>query len=180
MRRPYAGLLAVLFALVALTRMPSPASATVIFNGDLSVADPTFNRPIAGSSRLTCTLSTSGTAVRYDTYTVLLAGETDIRVILGTLVDSFVALYQGSFNPAAPCANLVAANDDSVVFSGFQSHLAGVVAPGTLRIITAPGAGGGPNVRVFDVSSFAAPVEIASFFAYPATFLGGVEVATGR
>ena len=47
---------------------------------------------------------------------------------------------------------------------------------GTPDIITAPGAGGGPHVKVFDGVSGAI---LDSFFAYDPQFTGGVFVATG-
>jgi YD repeat-containing protein len=52
---------------------------------------------------------------------------------------------------------------------------------GVPDIITAAGTGGGPHVKVFDgaTSSQDNPVEIRSFFAYAATWSGGVFVATG-
>jgi hypothetical protein len=45
---------------------------------------------------------------------------------------------------------------------------------GKAEIVTAPGAGGGPRVRVFDGATFA---EAYSFFAYEADYRGGVSVA---
>ena len=47
---------------------------------------------------------------------------------------------------------------------------------GTLDIITAPGAGGGPHIMVFDGRTGGA---IASFFAYDPRFTGGLFVAAG-
>ena len=47
-------------------------------------------------------------------------------------------------------------------------------------IITGPGAGGGPNVRVFDGRDLSArPPLLGSFFAYDNNFTGGVFVAAG-
>ncbi len=50
-------------------------------------------------------------------------------------------------------------------------------------IITGAGAGGGPHVKVFNGVDVAAgnpnPAELRSFFAYSATFTGGVNVAGG-
>src|SRR5262249_55611865 len=49
-------------------------------------------------------------------------------------------------------------------------------------IITGVGAGGGPNVKIFDGASALAvgqANQIASFYAYAAAFTGGVNVAAG-
>jgi hypothetical protein len=46
-------------------------------------------------------------------------------------------------------------------------------------IITATGPGGGPHVRVWDVGS-GAPVEFAGWYAYAASWTGGVNVAAGE
>ena len=65
-----------------------------------------------------------------------------------------------------------------------QSFTGGVsVAGGDLNgsgfadIVTGAGAGGGPNVRVFDGQTGA---MLASFFAYDQSFAGGVNVAVGK
>ncbi len=47
---------------------------------------------------------------------------------------------------------------------------------GTVDIITAPGPGGGPHIKVFSGTNGA---EIASFFAFDSNFFGGIYVAVG-
>lgn len=47
---------------------------------------------------------------------------------------------------------------------------------GTAEIITGPGLGGGPEVRVFRADG----TRLAAFFAFDPTFRGGVNVAAGR
>jgi parallel beta-helix repeat protein len=54
---------------------------------------------------------------------------------------------------------------------------------GLADIVTGPGPGGGPNVAVFDGSSFGQPVPptlMQSYMAYPGPFTGGIFVATGK
>lgn len=95
--------------LFASTAIVAPASAaTVVFTGT-TVGGPVFNRPVTLD-----TLSGVGTAVNYDPvgFTVDTAG--DYTLTLTTGFDSFLALYQGAFDPASPLTNLVALNDDGV------------------------------------------------------------------
>lgn len=62
-------------------------------------------------------------------------------------------------------------------FTGGVSVAAGdVTGDGVADIVVGAGAGGGPNIRVFDGRTF---TLVASFFAYSQSFLGGVNVATG-
>jgi len=98
----------------------SPSSATV--PGTLTIADPTFNRPVS----LT-TLSGVGTAVHYVVipFSVYCAGNVTISTetadggaispngSAGTGPDTFFLLYgPGGLNPASPLTNLLALNDD--------------------------------------------------------------------
>jgi len=57
-------------------------------------------------------------------------------------------------------------------------HVAGgdLNGDGRAEVVTAPGGGGGPNVKVFDGATGAL---LSSFFAYAPDFTGGVSVAVG-
>ena len=60
---------------------------------------------------------------------------------------------------------------------GVRTAVGDVTGDGVADIITAPGTGGGPQVKVFDGATGA---ERASFFAYDPNFRGGVSLAVGR
>jgi hypothetical protein len=63
-------------------------------------------------------------------------------------------------------------------FAGGVSVAGGdVTGDGIAEVITGAGTGGGPIVRVIDLSG-ANPTEIASFYAYNPAFIGGVRVAS--
>ncbi|HVX86895.1 MAG TPA: VCBS repeat-containing protein [Phycisphaerae bacterium] len=47
---------------------------------------------------------------------------------------------------------------------------------GDADIVTAPGPGGGPHVEVFNGNTY---LRVRSFFAFPAAFIGGVNIAVG-
>jgi Tol biopolymer transport system component len=83
-------------------------------------------------------------------------GGPDIRIFHanGTLVREFMA-----YSPRFAGGVFVAAGD--------------VLGDGRARVITAPGAGGGPDVRIFG----AVGVLAAEFLAYDGAFAGGVRVA---
>ncbi|MBC7941962.1 MAG: PEP-CTERM sorting domain-containing protein [Chitinophagaceae bacterium] len=107
--------LALLAGCVAAT---SSFGQTLIFTGELTSADPVFNRPTS-----TTALSITGTAVAYDVYTFVAsaAGPYSITgnytaggVGSPTGLDGFLFLYAGTFNPATALVNLAAADDDWV------------------------------------------------------------------
>ncbi len=62
---------------------------------------------------------------------------------------------------------------------GVRVAAADVNGDGTPDIITSPGPGGGPDVRVFDgtTNGMTIPGPLGDFYAYPGNFTGGVYVA---
>ncbi|MFO0810521.1 MAG: hypothetical protein U0746_17990 [Gemmataceae bacterium] len=60
---------------------------------------------------------------------------------------------------------------------GVRVATADVTGDGVPDVITAPGPGGGPHVKVFDGTTFAV---VREFFAYDARFTGGVFVAASQ
>jgi hypothetical protein len=71
---------------------------------------------------------------------------------------------------------------DSSFLGGVDVAVGDLNGDGKLELITGAGSGGGPHVKAFALNfngAQATPQEIASFFAYDASFRGGVSVAAG-
>ncbi|NVE01480.1 PEP-CTERM sorting domain-containing protein [Massilia sp. BJB1822] len=75
--------------------------------GDTSTS-PTFHRP----TQSLLGLSADGTNVHYNTYTFQVSRSGSYNFYTTGLFDTFHLLYEGSFNPASPLTNAIAANDD--------------------------------------------------------------------
>lgn len=72
---------------------------------------------------------------------------------------------------------------DSTFTGGVNVAVGDVNNDGVAEIITGAGAGGGPQVRAFDLSNFTATQiagPLGNFMAYDASFTGGVNVASGN
>ncbi len=101
--------------------VPTPYS----YGTTLDAGSPVFNRPVAALPGLPpTTISSSGTAVSYGALFFIpdTTGSYSIETTAATLTpgpadDTFLVLYQGSFNPASPLTNALAADDDSGVGS---------------------------------------------------------------
>ncbi len=65
---------------------------------------------------------------------------------------------------------------DASFRGGVRTAVGDVTGDGVADIVTAPGAGGGPHIKVFDGVSGAL---VAQFMAYSVSFTGGVYVAVG-
>jgi hypothetical protein len=66
---------------------------------------------------------------------------------------------------------------EATFLGGVRVAVGDLTADGTDDVVVAAGPGGGPRVAVFDGTTGA---RLADFFAYEATFLGGVFVAVGE
>jgi hypothetical protein len=86
------------------------------------VAGPTFNRPTSLTA-----LSGVGTAVFYKTHPFVAPASGPFMINMSTPgvtdPDSFVLLYNGSFNPASPLTNLIGVDDDSSAGVGISSSM---------------------------------------------------------
>ena len=142
--------------------------------GSLDGNDSTFNRP-AGCGGL----SAVGTAVAYDTvtFTNTTATNATVNVRIGaagnptaacpsaTGPDTYLVMYNDSFNPASPLANCALTNDDADGAGGdFCSALTAIAIP----------AGA---VRVFVLTAFDNANTASGQFPYEVTFAGTTPVA---
>ncbi|MFN0278865.1 MAG: choice-of-anchor Q domain-containing protein [Pyrinomonadaceae bacterium] len=121
-------------------------------NGTLTLADPTFNRPG------TCT-TLSGTTARYDAipFTVSVAGNVTLSFEsadggsvspnggAGTGPDTFLVLYTGAFNPAAPLTNCTTLNDDINGSANRRSRITTSLAVGSYTAVVTSFAATPPN-----------------------------------
>jgi hypothetical protein len=88
----------------------------------------------------------------------------------------WMKVYSGLGNPLTGQGTLLASflAYSPSLRDGVRVAIGDVNGDGKADIITGAGAGGGPHVKAFDFWTLNA---VASFFAYPATFTGGVNVA---
>ncbi len=110
--------------------------------------------------------------------------------------NTFTPFYAVGAGPGAgPNVSIYQTGSDKLLFSflaynadftgGVNVTCADLTGDGVPEVIAGPGAGGGPNVQVFDGASLlsshgTAPVVLQSFFAYDPNFTGGVRVAAGN
>ena len=94
----------------ALALVPASASAQAQFNGN-TTGQPTYNRVVTGAPPTT--LSGTGTAANLQAFhfRVRGAGNFQFDTIRDSHPDTFITLYSGLFNPGAPLAGALAADD---------------------------------------------------------------------
>jgi lysophospholipase L1-like esterase len=100
--------------------------------------------------------------------------------------DGYTDVIAAAGPGGGPAVKVFSGKDGSVLaaFFAYETDFPGgvfvaagdVTGDGVPDIVTGAGAGGGPHVEVFDVRT---GQLLTSFFAYPASFRGGVSVAAG-
>ena len=111
----FTSFLGALLLAVLLTAVPASAQVVFNFSGD-TTGDPTFARPftVGDGTAGSCSLSGLGSAVPYEatTFTPADSGVYDIEVSsTDPDYDEYIHLYNGVFDPANPCVNLIALDD---------------------------------------------------------------------
>src|SRR6476469_4819465 len=84
--------------------------------------------------------------------------EVQVLDLAGNVIHSFLA-YDPSFR------------------GGVRVAMGDINHDGFVDVVTAPGAGGGPQIKVFDGATYR---QVLAFFAFDPAFLGGATVAVGR
>lgn len=158
------------------------ASGGVPLSGPSTGVPFILSAPFSASAPTVKLVRTSGAVARTITaYAPTFRG--GVRVTSGDLDgDGRAEIITGAGRGGGPHVRIFRA--DGSVFGGFFAYDPGfrggvsvaagdVDGDGVAEIITAPGPGGGPHIRVFRADGSA----IGSFFAYERTFRGGVNVA---
>jgi hypothetical protein len=173
------------------------AATSPCISGDLAAGGPTFSRPqlqeAASGFVQPCVTSMTGSAVIYQAYEFNLSGcatptitadtgGTGVCSGIGTLGDSVLLVYQkpdgsastpGSpiFDPAAPCTNIIAANDDS---GGPLSHVTVSPTSGNLVIVVTNFKSG--DAGTYSLSVDAPGCSITQVLPCMLTCFGGVII----
>jgi hypothetical protein len=131
MRRTIARLGAALGLAVSLS---SQAHGQLLSYSASLVPGPTYNRVLSFAQGGICGLSGVGTNNYFHAFSFVATGNGLATINVGsTVFDTFATLYQTSFNPAAPCTNAVAADDDAG--PGSNSLFTATLTSGTSYIL---------------------------------------------
>lgn len=151
----------------------NPLNLTV--NGTISNTGGTYIRSTSG------TIYNTGPTVYYKTYTFVapqtgtMVFETTAANLLNSGTDTYLSIYQNSFNPASPATNFLAADDDAGV--GVLSLISQNVTAGTTYIIVVS------TFNTLDYGTFTLQASLPIFQGTASWYLnasGGTPLATGN
>jgi hypothetical protein len=135
------------------------------FPGALDADDSTHNRPVTCAA-----LSGVGTATAFDTVTITAVGVNPANITIFTSLvgggacpnanDTFMAVYNGTFNPASALTNCLAVNDDISGATNRCSTLTFTIPVGETRVVAISGFNNPPT----------------GLFAYQVNFTGTTPV----
>lgn len=90
----------------------APAQAATFTYSGTTTGAPTWNRPVANGGNPPTNLSGIGTATPYDVFSFSVDTSSSYVFNSTSPYDNYGFLYQGSFNPATPLANVIIGDDD--------------------------------------------------------------------
>jgi hypothetical protein len=158
---------------------PFPPSNTI--NGLLTNSSPTYVRPNGDN---VTTYVSSGVTAYYQTFTFVAtaSGNTSFEIIDGTLTgdpyDTYMSLYQTSFNAASPATNFLRGDDDSGTLTYSSKFTHSLVAGTTYIIVVSTYASGATGTFTIGASSVIFP-PLGSNNWYTAAS-GGSVLTTGE
>ena len=140
---------------------PAGGSVVTSFNGSLSTADG-FDTALAFNPGAGCVTVDQGAGnLYYDTYEFSIIDasgsqptcDIEFEVTNAGGIDSYVYLYEGSFNPEDLCENLIALDDDggAGVFSLLSTSQVPNNMTNYVMVFTSTGFGGSPTTGGYDI-----------------------------
>ena len=149
-------------------------SAVTTINGIITTNSPTYLRPEGDN----VTVYVPGSTVLYKAYYFIApsSGAFTFATTAGTITDTYISLYQNSFDPANPATNFVRADDD-ISGTVFLSSLTQTLTAGTAYILVV--SGWSPSVTGTFTMTSSPGISLQANQWYAAA-TGGTPLFTGR
>jgi hypothetical protein len=164
---------------------PLPTYSSTI-NGALTTSSPSYRRP-DGNDVTIYVASNTGTNVYYKTYTFVAPSTGNVTFETTNAPfrpsdnnDTYLALYQTSFNPASPATNFLRGHDDisGVAPLNFLSRLTHPLVAGTTYILVVSSWSNG-QTGPFTVSATSPVFSNSGLLKWYTTATGGTPISTG-
>jgi Fungalysin metallopeptidase (M36)/Fungalysin/Thermolysin Propeptide Motif len=155
--------------------VPTVSTVTTV-NGTITTNSPSYARPDGDN----VTVYVAGSNVLYRAYHFIAPSSGSFTFATSatgaTITDTYIALYQNSFNPASPATNFVRGDDD-ISGANFLSSLTQTLTAGTTYILVVSGWSPSVTGTFTMTSSPGIAIQANQWFATPT---GGTPLATGR